>query len=102
MYLPDLKVGSTEKIFWHETRFWGTIFAAGALMKPSLPWEPFTNTCKGGLDAENIYRENFSGPPSDRKKKSGPPFLLWKLRVNPIEKHSRVSAGNMEPLRTFI
>ena len=29
----------------------------------------------------------FRGPPSDRKKISGPPFLPWKLRVNPIEKH---------------
>ena len=32
--------------------------------------------------------KNFRGPPSDRKKISGPPpFLPWKLRVNPIEKH---------------
>ena len=29
----------------------------------------------------------FRGPPSDRKKIQGPPFLPWKLRVNPIEKH---------------
>ena len=32
----------------------------------------------------------FRGLPSDgkkKKKKSGPPFLPWKLRVNPIEKH---------------
>ena len=36
---------------------------------------------------KNIYRENFSGPPSDRKKIPGPLFLPWKLRVNPIEKH---------------
>ena len=36
---------------------------------------------------KNIYRENFSGPPSDRKKFSGPTFWPWKLRVNPIEKH---------------
>ena len=33
------------------------------------------------------YRENFSGPPSDRKKIQAPPFLPWKSRVNPIEKH---------------
>ena len=30
---------------------------------------------RGGPDAKNIYRKNFSGPPSDRKKISGPPFL---------------------------
>ena len=29
----------------------------------------------------------FRGPPSDRKQISGPPFLPWKLQVNPIEKH---------------
>ena len=29
----------------------------------------------GGPDAKNIYRENFSGPPSDCNKISGPPFL---------------------------
>ena len=36
---------------------------------------PFTNTCKGGPDAKNIYHEIFFGPPSDRKNISGPPFL---------------------------
>ena len=36
--------------------------------------------------------EIFRGPSSDRKKKKkkknqAPPFLPWKLRVNPMEKH---------------
>ena len=44
-------------------------------------------TRKGGLMQKKNYREIFWAPPSDRKKKSGPPFLPWKLRVNPIEKH---------------
>ena len=48
---------------------------------------PFTNTCKGGPDAKNIYRENFSGSPFRPQKISGPPIWPWKLGVNPIEKH---------------
>ena len=47
----------------------------------------FTNTCKGGPDAKIFIAKLFRGPPSDRKKKSGPPFLTWKLWVNPVEKH---------------
>ena len=48
---------------------------------------PFTNTCKVGLMQKIFIVKIFQGPPSDRKKNSGPPFLPWKLRVNPIEKH---------------
>ena len=44
-----------------------------------------SQTLVGGAD---IYRENFSAPPLQTAKKiSPPPFLPWKLRVNPIEKH---------------
>ena len=43
---------------------------------------------RGGQMQKIFIAKNFWGPPSDRKKKSGPPpFLPWKLRVNPIEKH---------------
>ena len=49
---------------------------------------PFTNTCKGGLMQKNkLSRKFFGGPPSDRQKNLGPPFLPWKSLVNPIEKH---------------
>ena len=56
---------------------------------PFLPFRDRSQTLvRGGPDAKNIYCKNFSAPPSDRKKISGPPpFLPWKLRVNPIEKH---------------
>ena len=51
---------------------------------------------RGGGDAKNIYRKNFSGPPSDCKKISGSPFLPWKLQVNPIEKHvNSIFNGNL-------
>ena len=46
-----------------------------------------SQTLVRGADAKNIYRENFSGPPYRPQKNFRPPFLPWKLRVNPIEKH---------------
>ena len=48
---------------------------------------PFTNTCKGGLMQKIFIAKIFRPPPFRQKKKSGPPFLPWKLRVNAIEKH---------------
>ena len=43
---------------------------------------------RGGLMQKIFIAKIFRPPPpSDRNKISGPPFLPWKLRVNPIEKH---------------
>ena len=42
---------------------------------------------RGAWCKEYLLQKFFGPPPSDRKKVSGPPFLPWKLQVNPIEKH---------------
>ena len=47
---------------------------------------PFTNTCKGAW-CKYLSQKIFGAPLQTAKKFQGPPFLPWKLRVNPIEKH---------------
>ena len=39
------------------------------------------------LFAKYLSQKFFRGPPSDCKKNFRAPFMPWKLRVNPIEKH---------------
>ena len=54
----------------------------------ALMWRkgPFTNTCKGAW-CKYLSQKIFGAPLHTAKKFQGPPFLPWKLRVNPIEKH---------------
>ena len=42
---------------------------------------------RGGGWCKKYLSRKFFGPPFRLQKISGPPFLPWKLRVNPIEKH---------------
>ena len=59
---------------------------------------PFTNTCKGGRCKKYLSQKFFGPPLQTAKKFQGPPFLPWKLQVNPIEEHVHVNSifnGNL-------
>ena len=52
---------------------------------------PFTNTCKWGPDAKNIYRENFSGPPFRPQKNVRAPLFAMKITGQPHRKACKLN-----------
>ena len=52
---------------------------------------PFTNTCKGGRDAKNIYRKHFSGPPLQTAKKFQAPLFVMKITGQPHRKACKLN-----------
>ena len=85
--LDPKKIRSLDPTFWNPRRTHPPekVECPPRVYRPTKG--PFTNTCKGGLMQKIFISKIFCPPPLQTEKKSGPPFLPWKLRVNAVEKH---------------